>query len=180
MGTPAPAPRPDRSRASPWFLGGSVLVGVLVLVFVISRTTGGAVDHTTGQDVTAWQSRLSMEQAMTETAASIGLAVQAREPQSGALTCDLPGGGQGWSYLVRGFQGPAVTDLETALPKVRAAWESKGWKVVDQKVGDGKGLRATLPDGGSFALLSNSDTTIFTGESGCARTAGGPATSPMS
>lgn len=160
-------------------LGAAILAVVgLISVFAINMISGGSVDEATSADFTAWQSRRAMEQVMTETAASIGLTIQPRDPDNLPLGCDLAGGGQGSSFLVNGFEGPPIPDLDASLAKVRAAWEAKGWVVHNRAIEDARGLSTTLPDGGSFYMISGTQVTIIAGESGCARTVGDPTEAP--
>jgi hypothetical protein len=155
-------------------LGGAALAAVvLIAAIVINQNSGGTVDDG-GHDFTAWQSRTEMELVMTETAAAIGLAIEANDPDDLPLSCDLAAGGEGSSLLVTGFDGPALVDIDASLTQVRALWEGRGLVVNDRAINDKKGLSTTLPDGGSFFLLAGPASTAFAGESGCARTVGGP------
>jgi len=175
MSDSPPNSEPSARPARTWGLGGVALAAVaLITIIAINQNSGDTVDDVTGDDVTAWQSRIAMEQVMTETATTIGLTVQPRKADDEPLACDRAGGGEGFSFLVRGFEGPTIEDLDASLAQVRAAWEGQGLVVHNRAIGDKKGLSTTLPDGGSFYMLSGSDVTIFAGESACARTVGAP------
>jgi len=175
MNDSPPASEPDASPTRGRLLRGVALAAVaLVAVIVINGFSGGTVDEVSGDEVTAWQSRVELEQAMQDTAAAIGLDITAGESDSGSETCDRPDGGQGESYIVTGPSGPVIEDLDGALVQIRTLWEGRGWDVSTRQIGAVEGLSATIAGGSSLYVLSGPGGTRFNGETLCARIAGAP------
>lgn len=174
--TSEPDPRPPKHRHLRGVALVAVGVGVIAAV-IIKGFSGGTVDKVSGAEVTAWQSRIELEQAMHDTAAAIGLDVTAGESDSGSEVCERTDGSRGKSYIVTGPSGPVIEDLDGALLKIRELWEGRGWDVSARQIGAVRGLSATIADGSSIYVLSGPGGTSFNGETLCARIAGAPTAS---
>ncbi|HEY0216884.1 MAG TPA: hypothetical protein VGC57_10875 [Cellulomonas sp.] len=131
---------------------------------------------------TAWDSRLANEDLLHRTAEMLGGDWVPEEGVSwGDGACELPDGGVGRVYELRGIETGPVDDPDAARERVRELWTGWGLSPNDRALDTVRILTATNPkDRASLVFMAGPGGTGLIGDSGCAVTHGRPADEPFS